>query len=81
MDWVKIELDKDPPIQRMPGDGFTTRVWNEGGQARQLVRRHLRRRYHEGVQLAFQYWEDVNTTRAALARLNAVLDEEEKARG
>jgi hypothetical protein len=55
-----------PPIQRMPGNGFITRVYRNNPNA---VRRHLRRRYREGVQMAFQYFECDATIREGLNRL------------
>lgn len=64
-------ITEDPPIQNMPGDGFTTRVYHERPE---LARRHLRRRYHAGVQLAFQYFECDRTIREGLQRLRRWLD-------
>jgi hypothetical protein len=59
-------ITEDPPIQNMPGDGFITRVYREQPE---LIRRHLRRKYDAGVQLAFQYFECNATIRQGLQRL------------
>lgn len=59
-------------IQNLPGDGFITRkVWRD---CPDIARRHLRRKYNEGVQIAFQYFEDMQTTREGLERLFRWLD-------
>jgi hypothetical protein len=61
-------------IQYMPGNGLITRAYWMWGVRRDVARRHLRRKYAEGVQLAFQYWDDAETTREGLYRLADAFD-------
>jgi len=61
--------------ENQPGDGFTTRrVWRDRPD---IARRHLRRKYGEGVQIAFEYFENEQTTREGLQRFFRWLDQEE----
>lgn len=57
------------------GSGFIIRMYHERPE---LARKHLRRRYHEGVQLAFEYFENNQTIREGLDRLFRWLETDEE---
>lgn len=57
--------------------GITTRIWNQGGRQREIARRHMRKHYQAGVQIAFEYFENDETIRAGLMRLQKFMREEE----
>lgn len=61
--------NEDPPIMRVSGAGMTARVYMESHTQRDVARRHLRRKYADGVQVAFEYFEHDSTRRAELERL------------
>jgi hypothetical protein len=65
---------QQPPIEEMSGAGATARLWMLGGDRRELARRHLRRRYREGVQVAFCY-HDGWSRRLQLERLRRFMEE------
>lgn len=61
------------PIRYLPGYGITARIWHTN---RDAARRHVRRLYHEGTQLAFCYYEgDAQMHRQALQRLREFMEE------
>jgi hypothetical protein len=61
----------------MPGDGFTTRVY---AYSPDTIRKHLRRRYAEGIQMAYCYYESQEAIRAGLQRLRQWMQEEDDER-
>jgi hypothetical protein len=64
------------PIRYVPGYGITARTWQIGGAQREVVRRHLRRLYWEGTQVAFCYHEgDERMHRQALQRVREFMNE------
>ena len=65
---------EQPPIEEMSGACLTARIYMMGGDKRDLARRHLRRRYHEGVQVAFCYHDDWDR-RLQLERLRRFMNE------
>ena len=66
------------PIQYVPGYGLACRMWNAGGEQREIARRHLHRLYGEGVQKAFCYHEgDARMHRQALQRLAEFMAEDD----
>lgn len=65
---------EQPPIEEMSGACLTARLWMQGDKKRDLARRHLRRRYGEGVQIAFCY-HDGWDRRLQLARLRRFMQE------
>lgn len=62
-----------PPIEEMSGACLTARLYMLGGEKRELARRHLRRRYREGVQIAFCY-HDEWSRRLQLERLRRFME-------
>lgn len=64
-----------PPIEEMSGACLTARLHMQGGNRRELARKHLRRRYQEGVQIAFCY-HDEWSRRLQLERLRRFMTEE-----
>jgi hypothetical protein len=64
-------------VSNREGNGFITRIYHERPE---LARKHLRRRYHEGVQLAFEYFEHNQTIREGLDRFFRWVYEEEQPR-
>jgi hypothetical protein len=67
---------EQPPIERTSGAGLVARLYMQGGVRRELARKHLRRRYHEGVQLAFCYHDDYDRL-LQLERLRRFMEEED----
>jgi hypothetical protein len=65
-----------PPIEKTSGAGLVCRLYMMGGRQRELARRHLRRRYSEGVQLAFAY-HDGWSRRLQLLRLRRFMQEKD----
>lgn len=49
--------------------GLVARMYMRGDMQREVARRHLRRRYQEGTQLAFCYYESEVAIRLQLERL------------
>ena len=68
---MKIE---QPPIEEMSGACLSARLYMLGGDKRDLALRHLRRRYSEGVQVAFCYHDDWSR-RLQLQRLRKFMQE------
>jgi hypothetical protein len=65
--WRDIPIAEQPPIEYTSAAGLVARMYMQGGERRDLARKHLRRRYSEGVQLAFCYyatgWTPIQLTR------------------
>ncbi len=74
MKWHDIPMREQPPIEHTSAAGLVARLHMQGGKQRELARRHLRRRYHEGVQLAFCYHEEWDR-RLELSRLRRFMEE------
>lgn len=74
MTQIIITQIEQPPIERTSGAGLVARLHMLGGKQRELARKHLRRRYHEGVQLAFCYHDDYDRI-LQLLRLRRFMEE------
>lgn len=63
-------------IEYTLGAGLVARLYMQGGTQRELARKHLWRRYRQGTQLAFCYYESPTAIRLQLARLRAFMLED-----
>jgi hypothetical protein len=70
-------IDKELPIMGLPGYGLTARLYQQGGKSRELCRKHMWRKYNEGVQCAFHYYEEWTDHVEALRRLRRFMDEDD----
>lgn len=77
MNWRDIHVIAQPPIEQTSAAGLVARMHMRGGRPRDLARRHLRRRYREGVQLAFCYYENGDWSPVQLSRLRRFMEETE----
>lgn len=66
---------EQPQIEETSAAGLVARLYMQGGTRCALAQRFLRRRYSEGVQLAFCYHEDLDY-RLQLQRLRQFMTEE-----
>ncbi len=60
-------------IEYTLGGGLVARLYMQSEQQRALARKHMWRRYWEGVQLAFCYYENSPADRLMLIRLRAFM--------
>ena len=75
MNWRDIPMVEQPPIEHTSAAGLVARMHMQGGKQRELARKHLRRRYNEGVQLAFCYYENGDWSLLQLSRLRRFMEE------
>lgn len=69
-----IPTIEQPPIEHISAAGLVARMHMQSGMQRDLARRHLRRRYSNGVQLAFCYYENGDWSRLQLSRLRRFME-------